>query len=133
MKEKIYEIGRRMLAVFLSAAILLAMLPVQDLAAKPNGQETAHKNTGSIDDNEGNSAADGSSSSAGSKHKALSQGEQQRLIEESLKGAQPAPQADAKGNGKVLLIEDNLPWDSTANHTILSSLTSYKKDRKSVV
>lgn len=37
MKEKIYEIGRRMLAVFLSAAILLAMLPVQDLAAKPNG------------------------------------------------------------------------------------------------
>lgn len=127
MKEKIYEKGRRMLAVFLSVAILLAMLPVQDLAAKPNGQDTAHKNTGSMDDNEENSATDDSSSSAGSRHKALSQGEQQRLIEESLKGAQPAPQADATGNGKVLLIEDNLPWDSTANHTILSSLTSYKK------
>lgn len=114
MKKNLQKQGQKLLCVLLAMLLMIGMLPVQDLRAAE--QPADGSQTVSEDENL-------SSFGAGAAHEELSQEEQQAMIDECVENAAHASQ----DNGKVLLIEDNLPWKSTANHSILSSVTSYKK------
>lgn len=120
MKKRPHKLIRRSFCAFLVMILVFSIMPVQSLlAAAPDGSDMIQHPA----EEDPAVPGDGNSSSAGIGQGELSQEEQQAMIEECLENAAFA----SEDNGKVLLIEDNLPWDSTANHSILSSVTSYKK------